>query len=159
MRGEEFPCKQKTYDIIGACFEVYNEKGCGFLEPVYQECLALELGIQSIPFEPQIELALDYKGHLLKQTYIPDFLCFGDIVVEIKAVSALADGHRAQLINYLYATGLEVGLLVNFGHHAKLEYERLVNSHTDHLHDSDSSAGRSSHPPHLRESALSAGEL
>jgi GxxExxY protein len=159
MSGEEFPCKQKTYDIIGACFEVYNEKGCGFLEPVYQECLAFELGIQSIPFEAQVELVLDYKGHPLKQTYRPDFICFGEIVLEIKAVSALADGHRAQLINYLHATGREVGLLVNFGHHARVEYERLVNSHTTHSRDADPSNEEHSHPPHLRRSALSAGEI
>lgn len=119
---------EKTYKILGACFEVYNEKGCGFLEPVYQECLELELGLQEIPFIPKPSLALVYKGHPLKHRYEPDVICFDNIVIEIKAVKKLIDEHRAQLINYLNATGLEVGLLINFGHHPKLEYERIVNT-------------------------------
>ncbi len=125
---EEYLHKDETYKIIGACFEVYNEKGCGFLEPVYQECLEMELGMQSIPFAPQKSVGLEYKGCPLKHTYEPDFLCFGKIVVEIKAVSQLTDEHRAQLINYLNATGHEVGLLVNFGRYPKLEYERIANT-------------------------------
>jgi GxxExxY protein len=115
-----------TYRIIGACFEVYNEKGCGFLEPVYQECLELELGIQDILFRAQASLRLEYKGRVLKKTYEPDFVCLDKVLVEIKAVSCLVDEHRAQLLNYLNATGLKVGLLVNFGHYPKLEYERFV---------------------------------
>jgi len=107
---------------------VYKEKGCGFLEPVYQECMEIELGLQVIPFIAKQSLRLEYKGHPLKHTYEPDLIGFGKIVVELKAVSALADEHRAQLLNYLNATGLEVGLLVNFGHYPKLEYERLVNT-------------------------------
>ena len=118
--------EQETYRIIGACFEVYKEKGCGFVEPVYQECLEWELGLQQIPFQAQVELKLSYKGHALAQTYKPDFICFGCVIVEIKAVSTLADEHRAQLHNYLKATGLRVGLLVNFGHYPKLEYERII---------------------------------
>lgn len=118
--------KDEAYKIIGACFEVYNEKGCGFLEPVYQECLEIELGLQGIPFQSQQQLELHYKGRLLKQKYIPDFLCYDKIVLEIKAVSALTDEHRAQVHNYLKATGYRLGLLVNFGHYPKLEYERIV---------------------------------
>jgi GxxExxY protein len=118
--------EEETYKIIGACFEVYKEKGCGFLEAVYQECLEIELGLQEIPFIPQAELALWYKGKPLKQKYQPDFICFGKIVVEIKAVSQLADEHRAQLHNYLKATNHRVGLLVNFGHYPKVEYERII---------------------------------
>jgi GxxExxY protein len=118
--------KDEAYAIVGACFEVYNDKGCGFLEPVYQECLELELGFRGIPFQPQAELQLSYKGRVLKQRYYPDFLCFGKIVVEIKAVSALTDEHRAQVHNYLKATGLRLALLVNFGQPGKLQYERII---------------------------------
>jgi GxxExxY protein len=110
----------EVYKILGACFEVYNEKGCGFLEPVYQECLEIELHLQQIPFTAQAALALNYKGHRLKHVYEPDFQCFRKVVLEIKAVSKLADEHRAQVINYLHAAAFEVGLLVNFGHYPKL---------------------------------------
>jgi GxxExxY protein len=118
--------KEESYRIIGACFEVYNEKGCGFVEPVYQECLEIELGLQAIPFVPKTELALFYKGRPLTRKYEPDFICFGSIIVEIKAVSDLIDEHRAQVHNYLKATGYKLGLLVNFGEHPKLTYERIV---------------------------------
>ncbi len=118
--------KEESYKIIGACFEVYNEMGCGFLEPVYQECLELEFGIQSIPFVPQHELQLAYKGTVLKKKYQPDFICFEKIVVELKAVSKLSDEHRAQVHNYLKATRFRLGLLANFGHYPKLELERIV---------------------------------
>src|SRR5438045_7767867 len=116
--------QEETYRILGACFEVYKEKGCGFLEAVYQECLEIEFGLQGIPFAPQGELTLSYKGRPLQQKYRPDFICFDRIIVEIKAVTALAEEHRAQLHNYLKATGHRVGLLVNFGHYPKVEYER-----------------------------------
>ena len=118
--------KDESYAIMGACFEVYKEKGHGFVEPVYQECLELELTAQNIPFEAQKSLTLDYKGTLLKHSYIPDLICYGKIIVELKAVSALTDEHRAQVLNYLKATGYKLGLLVNFGNHPKLQYERLV---------------------------------
>lgn len=118
--------KEESYRIIGACFEVYKEMGCGFLEPVYQECLEMELALQSIPFYPQAELKLNYKGHPLSSKYIPDFILLDKIVMEIKAVKELADEHRAQIHNYLKATGYRLGLLVNFGHFPKLEYERIV---------------------------------
>lgn len=118
--------KEESYQIMGACFEVYNEKGAGFLEPVYQECLELELGIQGIPFVAQPGLALEYKGKPLSKTYAPDLVCFGKIIVELKAVSELSNEHRAQTHNYLKATGMRLGLLVNFGHYPKLEYERIV---------------------------------
>ena len=127
---DNFLYKDETYQIIGACFEVYNEKGCGFLEPVYQECLGIELNTRGIPFESHQPIKLDYKGQPLKKMYEADFVCFGNIIVEIKAVSSLNDEHRAQLLNYLNATGMGVGLLVNFGHHPKLEYERLVYTET-----------------------------
>jgi GxxExxY protein len=118
--------RDESYRIMGACFEVHNDKGCGFLEAVYQECLALEFDIQGIPYRPQVELGLSYKGRPLAQTYRPDFLCYDKIVVELKAVKQLTDDHRAQTLNYSKATGLRLALLVNFGRHPKLEYERLA---------------------------------
>jgi len=116
----------ESYRLIGACFEVYKDKGHGFLEAVFQECLELELGDQGIPFQPQSQLPLTYKGRPLKTRYVADFLCYEKVILEIKAVDKLADEHRAQLLNYLNATGHRLGLLVNFGHHPKLEWERMV---------------------------------
>jgi len=120
--------KEEAYKIVGACFEVYNEKGCGFVEPVYQECLELELDLQAIAFKAHQPLPLSYKGRLLKQRYQPDFVCLEKIVVEIKAVSNLIDEHRAQVLNYLNATGFKLGLLVNFDHYPKIEWERIANT-------------------------------
>jgi GxxExxY protein len=124
MRDLVYP--EECYRIVGACFEVYKQKGCGFLESVFHECLALEFGLQGIPFDSQRILRLDYKGTPLKQGFVADFVCFDKIVVELKAVSHLADEHRAQVLNYLNATQFSLGILVNFGHHPKLEWERLV---------------------------------
>jgi len=118
--------KEESYKIMGACFEVYKEMGCGFLESVYQECLTLEFQEQKIPFIAQSELKLFYKERLLKQIYKPDFICYDSIVVELKAVTDLTKEHQAQLFNYLHATRMKLGLLVNFGHYPKLEYERIV---------------------------------
>jgi GxxExxY protein len=118
--------ESESYQILGACFEVYREKGCGFLEPVYQECMELELDIRKIPFVAQPALALEYKGKPLRSKYEPDFICFGKIIVELKAVTELTDEHRAQVLNYLRATGLKLGLLVNLGHYPKAEVERIV---------------------------------
>jgi GxxExxY protein len=118
--------KEEAFVIVGACFEVYNTMGCGFLEAVYQECLELELASRDIPFVPRSPLNLSYKGRVLKQYYEPDFVCFDKIILEIKAVTKLADEHRAQVHNYLKATGHHLGMLVNFGHHPGLEYERIV---------------------------------
>jgi GxxExxY protein len=118
--------KNESYAIIGGCFELYNEKMCGFLEPVYEECLAIEFEYQRIPAIPKPSLTLSYRGRTLTQSYQPDFVCFAKIILELKAVSASADEHRAQVLNYLHATGFELGLLVNFGHYSKLEYERIA---------------------------------
>ena len=120
-------CEDLTYKIRGALFEVYKEKGCGFLEDVYQECLEIEFGLQEVLFEAQSPLKLEYKGRPLKKKYIPDFICFGKIVVEIKAVKEVTNEHRAQLQNYLKATGYKLGVLVNFGHHPKIQIERIAN--------------------------------
>ena len=116
----------ESYAILAACFEVYKEQGCGFVEPVYQECLEIELKLREIPFLSQEELLLTYKGIPLDQRYKPDFICYNKIILEIKAVSHLMDEHRAQVHNYLKSTGYRLGLLVDFGHHPKLEYERIV---------------------------------
>jgi GxxExxY protein len=118
--------KEESYAIIGACFEVYNELGAGFLESVYQECLALELKRRAIPFRTRQRLELSYKGQRLEQVYVPDFICYDAIIVELKSVRQLADEHRAQVHNYLKATGFRLGLLVNFGHYPQLEHERIV---------------------------------
>jgi len=122
----EIVYKEESYRIMGACFEAYKEMGCGFLEAVYQECLEMEFAAQGIPFVPQAELGLKYKGRVLKQIYVPDFICFDKIILEIKAVTELSDVHRAQVHNYLKSTGFKLGLLVNFGHYPKVEYERIV---------------------------------
>lgn len=122
----ELLLKDESYRIMGACFEVYKEKGCGFVEPVYQECLEIEFALQNLPANSQQQLPLNYKGRRLKQIYIPDFICFDQVILEIKAVSTLCDDHRAQVHNYLKATGYRLGLLVNFGHHPKVEWERIV---------------------------------
>lgn len=118
--------EKETYSILGACFEVYREKGCGFLENVFQECLGLEFEMQNIPARAQASMPLSYKGRPLVQRYVADFVCYDKVIVELKAVSKLTDEHRAQLQNYLHASGLKVGLLVNFGHFPKVEHERFV---------------------------------
>ena len=118
--------KDEVYAIQGAIFDVYREMGCGFLEPVYQECLEKELKVRGIPFESQKELQLSYKGEVLNLTYKPDFICYGNIIVELKAVKEIDDVHRAQVFNYLKATGLRLGLLVNFGHYPKATVERII---------------------------------
>ncbi|MDZ4287852.1 MAG: GxxExxY protein [Prosthecobacter sp.] len=118
--------KQESYSIRGAIFEVYKEKGCGFVEPVYQECLEIEFRMKEISAISQPRLVLDYKGHPLKSEYLPDFVCYGKIIVELKAVSSLTDEHRAQVHNYLRATGFKLGFLVNFGGFPGVEMERIV---------------------------------
>jgi GxxExxY protein len=118
--------KDESYAIIGACFAVYKDTGCGFLEPVYHECLEIELEFQRIPFLSKPPQTLQYRGRTLVQKFSPDFICYDKVILEIKAVSALINEHRAQLLNYLSATDCKLGLLVNFGHYPRLEYERLL---------------------------------
>lgn len=124
----ELVYSDESFRIIGACFEVYKDKGCGFREPVYQECLGIEFEIQEIPAISHPGLILEYKGRKLEQQYFPDFVCFGKIIVEIKAVDCLTDAHRAQVLNYLRATNFQLGLLINFGHYPRLEHERIANT-------------------------------
>ena len=93
--------KDEAYAILGACFEVYNDKGCGFLEAVYQECLVIEFGLRGLPCVPREKRKLNYKGRILETLYEPDFRCYEKIILELKAVSKLADQHQAQVHNYL----------------------------------------------------------
>ena len=116
---------EKTYKIIGAAIEVHKELGCGFLEAVYQEALGKEFDYQTISFKAQPVIRIAYKGKPLDKIYQPDFICFDEVIVEIKAISGLSGIEEAQLINYLKATELKVGLLINFGNKS-LEYKRLV---------------------------------
>ena len=122
--------KDECYSIIGACFEVYKNKGCGFHEPVYQECLGIEFEHCRIPAIALPALSLEYRDRILQQKYFPDFVCYSKIIVELKALTQLTDEHRAQLLNYLKAGSFELGLLVNFGHYPKLQYERIAKTQT-----------------------------
>ena len=118
--------REEVYGIIGACFEVYNELGSGFLEDVYQEALEREFAIRSIPYLPKPNLGIFYKGSLLRKKYEPDFVLHFKIISERKALKALNDDHRSQVQNYLKASRYQVGLLANFGKPQELEYERIV---------------------------------
>ena len=118
--------EEETFRIRSAVFEVSKQLGIGFLEAVYQEALALEFEERDIPYVASPALGVMYKGKLLSQTYRPDFVCFDRVIVELKALRELAPDHRAQTLNYLRATGLHVGLLVNFGCAPKARVERLV---------------------------------
>lgn len=118
--------KEESYRIMRGLFRGVQGHGKWLPGPVYQECLEVELTAQGIEFVPQAELSLNYKGWRLKQVYIPDFICFKKIILEIKAVARLAPEHRAQVHNYLHATGYKLGILVNFGHYPKVESERIV---------------------------------
>jgi GxxExxY protein len=127
--------KQESFEIIGACFEVYKQKGVGFTEPIYQECLEIELEIRNIPFVSQPRIELEYKGCQLLQTFRPDFICFEKIIVEIKSLPYLLETNKSQVINYLNATKFDLALLVNFGHYPRLEHERFVNERNRATHD------------------------
>lgn len=126
MMSDKIIYKEESYLIQGAIFEVYREMGCGFLEAVYQECLEKEFLFRAIPFIAQPELQLTYKGEILKQRYKPDFICYDKIIVELKALKLTAPEHEAQLINYLKATNMKLGLLANFGTFPKVNITRLA---------------------------------
>lgn len=128
MHNTEFLYKEESYRIRGAIFEVYKEMGAGFLEAVYQECLTKEFTLQNIPFRAQTQLQLSYKGKPLQQTYIPDFICYDKIIIEIKGVRNMMPEHQAQLLNYMKATDIKLGFLANFGHHPDVEIKRLARS-------------------------------
>ena len=120
--------KDEVYAIMGAAFEVYNKLGQGFLEAVYQEALAFEFGLRNISFQEQQDILIHYKGHALKQSYRADYLVFGKIIVEIKAIDKLTGREEAQLLNYLKATGFDVGVLLNFGASHEMQWKRFANT-------------------------------
>ena len=117
--------EKESFSIIGACIEVHKELGCGFLEAVYQEALEHEFKRQNIPFEREKELKIYFKNIELKKKYNADFICFNRIILEIKALSKLNSDHDSQILNYLKATGIKLGILINFGEKS-LKYKRLV---------------------------------
>ena len=118
--------KDEVFAIVGAAMEVHSELGPGFLEAVYQEALGLELEGRGIPFAAQKILPIWYKGRSLKKEYVADLHCYGQIIVELKAMDRLGGKEQAQLLNYLQASRSPVGLLINFGSHGQLEWKRYV---------------------------------
>jgi len=123
---EELLYKDEVFRIIGAAIEVHKELGNGFLEAVYQEAFEYELTSRSLPFASQKTLKIQYKGRVLNKEYLADLVCFDNIIVELKALQRLSGNEESQLLNYLKATGMKVGLLINFGSCGKLEWKRLV---------------------------------
>ena len=117
--------KNESYNVIGLCMEIHRELGCGFLEQVYQEAFEILLIENNIQYIREVELPINFKGKVLKKRYIADFICFDRIILEFKAVSELDNIHEAQVFNYLKATGLKLGILVNFGKKS-LDYKRIV---------------------------------
>lgn len=115
----------KTFEMIGAAMEVHRALGSGFLEAVYQEALGIEFGVRKIPFQKEIDLPICYKEVVLSTSYRADFICYGDIIVELKAISQMSGKEESQVINYLKATRLKIGLLLNFGS-GQLEYKRFI---------------------------------
>ena len=122
----ELLLKEEVYGVVGAAIEVHRQLGPGFLEAVYQEAMEIELAERAIPFEPQKELFIHYKSRPLTKTYVADLLCRNQIIVELKALSRLSGHEEAQVLNYLKATRLRVGLLVNVGSFGRLQWKRFV---------------------------------
>ena len=126
MEDGDLVYEEETYAVRGAIYEVYKTLGAGFLEGVYQEALELELTARGIPFRSQPEIGITYKSTQLRQKYRADIVCFDKIIIEMKAVKQTLPEHAAQLQNYLRATGMKLGLLVNFCHHLGVEIKRIV---------------------------------
>ena len=125
--------RDESHEIMECAFSVYNNLGSGFLEAIYQEALEVELRERGIPFESQKEITVYYKGEPLIKKYIADIIVDDKIILELKTVSKLTDIESAQLINYLKATGIQLGILLNFGHKKRLEWERRVYTNTRYL--------------------------
>lgn len=126
METNQFIYKKETYNIIGAAMDVHRTLGMGFLESVYQEAMEIELAKRSIPFVPQKKIQIQYKDVLLNQYYVADLFCYDKIIVELKAVSTIHPEHEAQIINYIHATGIKLGMLLNFGEES-LYFKRFPN--------------------------------
>ncbi len=122
---KSYPHKKETFDIIGACMEVHNELGCGFLEAVYQEALGLVFLEKGVPFVREKVLDVVFKGKVLNKKYVADFVCYDKIIVELKATEGISDQHIAQVLNALKATQSKIGLLINFGT-TRLQYKRII---------------------------------
>jgi GxxExxY protein len=120
--------KKESYAIIGAALDVYNELGPGFLEAVYHDAMKIELSGQNIPFESEKPLPICYRGHTLEHEYFADLICYDRILLELKAHKEIHDAHLAQVMNYLKATGLVLGYVINFGHPEKLQWKRVLMS-------------------------------
>lgn len=118
--------KDEVYAIIGAAIEVHKTLGCGFLESVYQEAMEIKSSMRELAYEPQKTITIQYKGRRLKKEYIADLIYFEQVIVELKALDSLSGKEEAQILNYLKATGMKVGVLINFGSHPKLEWKRFV---------------------------------
>jgi GxxExxY protein len=127
---DEIILKDESYNIIGACMAVHQELGCGFLEAVYQEALEEEFKLRNIPYVREPLLTITYKGKLLNKKYQADFICYDNIIVELKALSELNSTHQSQLINYLKASKMKLGILVNFGQKSLIS-KRVVNNYFD----------------------------
>ena len=122
---EEYPFKEECYKIIGSAMDVHNELGCGFLEPVYQEALSVVLLENKIPFVKEKVLDIEFRGRILDKKYVADFICYNEVILELKATDGIMDKHIAQVLNYLKATGKKIGLIINFGT-TKLQYRRVI---------------------------------
>ena len=122
---QEYPHKEECYNIIGCAMEVHSELGCGFLEPVYQEALSVVLTEKGIPHEREKLLEINFRGAVLKKKYVADFVCYNNIILELKALDAIHPDHLAQVINYLKVTGIKLGLIINFGAKS-LQYKRVI---------------------------------
>lgn len=127
MKNEKLIYEEETFKIIGACMAVHNEMGCGFLESAYQEALEIELTTLQIPFESQMNIPVFFKGNKLKKYYKADFVCYENIIVELKSALFIHQMGKAQVINYLKATKYPVGLLINFGENS-LQWKRFINT-------------------------------
>ena len=123
---KEIILKEEVYAIVGAAMDVYWQLGRGFLESVYQEALGIEFRRRRIPFEAQEEIVIHYKGEALKKKYVADFICYAQIVIELKALEGICGRDVGQLLNYMKATRFNVGLLINFGSPVRLEWHRYV---------------------------------
>ncbi len=127
----ELILKDEVYAVVGAAMEVKRVMGAGFLEGVYQEAMLVELTARGVPVEAEKPIDIRYKGRCLTHRYYADLVCFGQVIVELKAINRLSGKEEAQVLNYLKATGFKVGVLINFGSAGRLEWKRFANTQAD----------------------------